>query len=140
MNHVRSGFVVNRGTSTQYDEVASAATPFPVQVISTSVTSNTVVAFIRGNKAPAAIATPEALAADNTFVTSVTLWAQRGSRVANNASVYVDAVGTNDAQQIEMSPGGTLTLTAPAGRVIDLNDIYVDSTDAGDGVFYLGWL
>lgn len=140
MNDVRTGFVVNRGTTSQYDEVVSASTPMPVRVVASSGTVGTVAAFVRGNKAPAATGTPEALAADNTFVTTVTIFAQRASRVANAASVYLDATSTNDAQQIELAPGTSITLTAPAGTVIDLNDLYVDSGTLTDGVFYIGML
>jgi len=136
-----SGFVVNRGAATQYDELVSATTPLPVQLTTPATnTAARICAFVRGHKAPADVDVPEALAADNTFVSTVTIFAQRASRVANSSNVYVDATATNNLQAMEIAPGGAVTMTAPPGKVIDLNDLYVDSVTVTDGVFYIGML
>lgn len=101
--------------------------------------------FIRGFKAPASIGTPEALAAAGTYVQKVTIFAIRASRTTNAASVWVDALATNNAQSIELLPGSAgnpmgafVSFEAPPGKVIDLGDIYVDAATLTDGVFYLG--
>lgn len=105
-----------------------------------AASASTKVTYVRGLKAPAAIATPEALAAVGTYVSTVTIWALRAGRAANVGSVFVDVVSTNDAQLVELVPGGSVTFTAPPGRVIDLADIFVDSATLTDGVFFLGML
>lgn len=97
-------------------------------------------AFVRALKAPASVAVPEALAAAGTYVSTVTIWAQRAARVANTSSVFIDSVSANDTQLIELIPGSFITLTAPPNKYIDLGEIYVDSVTLGDGVFILGLL
>lgn len=114
--------------------------PLPTVNTAPSASSSTAAAFVRGTKAPAATGTPEALAADGTYVQTVTIVALRTGRVANTSSVWIDSTATNDAQLLELIPGAFVTLTAPPGKVIDLNDIYVDSTTLTDGVFFWGML
>lgn len=103
--------------------------------------------FVRGFKAPAAIGTPEALAASGTYVQKVTIFAIRASRTTNTSSVWVDGIATNNAQSIELLPGSAgnpmgafVSFEAPPGKVIDLADIYVDAATVTDGVFYLGMI
>ncbi len=130
--------LVNGATTPLDIRPVSSTNPMPV-VASTGTPSEALAAaFVRGLKAPASAGTPEALAADGTYVTTVTLWAKRAARVANTGSVWIDSVSTNDAQFIELEPGAYITFTAPAGKFIDLNDLYVDSVTVGDGVFFLG--
>ena len=120
---------------------APVADANPMPVTSTVVAgSTTAAAFKRGYKLPAAAGTPEVLAVDGTYVTTVTIWGIKAARTANTGTVYIDSLATNDAQAGEISPSTFIQLTAPAGKVIDLNDIYVDIVDAGDGVFYWGML
>lgn len=92
---------------------------------------------LRITKIPAAIAVPERLADVPTFVQTFTVWAQRGSRVANSGNVYFDIVGTNDAQAGLMAPGSYLIFPAIPGHVYDLSQFYVDAVTLGDGVFVL---
>ena len=103
-------------------------------------TTTTAATFVRGNKAPASTSVPEALASAGTYVRTVTIFAQRASRVANAASVYIDSTSGDGTQQIELVPGTSITITALDGKVIDLGSIYVDSTTLTDGVYYFGLL
>lgn len=98
--------------------------------------ASTTATLVEGTKAPAAIATPEALAATN-LVTSVLIRAGRTARVANTGSVWIGFSSTNDSQLIELVPGATITIDAPYGKYIDLASIYVDSVTLGDGVVFL---
>ena len=126
-----------KNTSGQWIQVGESN---PLPVVATGGSTVNTAAFIRGLKAPAATGTPEALAADGTNVTTVTIWSQRASRVANTSSVYIDSTSGNDTQLIELAPGTFISITAPPGKVIDLNDIYVDSVTVTDGAFFLGLL
>jgi hypothetical protein len=112
----------------------------PVPVVPSIGDSPTEITWVRGLKAPAATATPERLAADGTYVQTVTIIAMRAARVANTSAVYIDTATGNDNQLIELIPGAYFTLTAPLGKVIDLNDILVDSVTLTDGVYFLGML
>lgn len=103
--------------------------------------------FVQGSKLPASAGTPERLAAVGTYVSSVTLIAQRLARVPNTGSVWIGSTSGNDTQLVELTPGSVgnpngsaYSFTAPPGRVIDLGDIYVDSVTTGDGVTYFGVL
>ena len=109
-----------------------------VQIVASQDTSNAV-DIVSGSKIPASNGTPEALAADGTFASSVTIFAGRAGRVANNNSVYIDWTTANDTQQIEIPVGGYQILSAPVGKYLNLGDIYVDSVVTGDGVFYRGF-
>ena len=111
--------------------------PLPVS-IATSTTTGTAATFVRGFKIPAATGTPEALAADGTYVTTVTIWGIKAARSNNTGTVYIDSTSTNDLQAVPIASASYVTLTASPGKLIDLNDIYLDSTTSGDGVFYWG--
>lgn len=126
-----------------------ATNPVPTVASAVPPSAANKATFVRGTKIPAAIATPERIAAVGTYVHSVTIIGQRAARVPNTSSVWIDAVATNDGQLIELTPGtspgpgingSSYTLTAPPGKVIDLGDIYVDSETLGDGVSYLGYI
>lgn len=111
--------------------------PLPV-TIAASTTTATPVTFVRGFKIPASTGTPEALAVDGTYVTTVTIWGIKAARSNNTGTVYLDSTSTNDAQAVPIGTGSYVTLTASPGKLIDLNDLYLDSVTSGDGVFYLG--
>lgn len=131
-------YVINVGTSSETEVKTSPTSPLPVQI--TPGTTTTAATFVRGNKAPASTSVPEALASAGTYVRTVTIFAQRASRVANAASVYIDSTSGDGTQQIELVPGTSITITALDGKVIDLGSIYVDSTTVTDGVYYFGLL
>ncbi len=132
-------------------QAITAANPLPIAGTITPPTpgTGTKATFVRGTKAPAATGTPEPIAAAGTYVSSVTIIAQRAARVANTSSVWIDATATNDAQLIELTPGAAASpgingsaysFNAPPGKVIDLGDLYVDAVTLGDGVTFLGLL
>lgn len=120
----------------------SAANPLPVTATIAPPAPGvaTKATFVRGLKAPAAIGAPEAIAAAGTYVSSVKIYGLRDARVQNVDSVYVDATAANDAQLIELTPGAFIEFVAPAGKVIDLGDLYVDAKTFTDGVFFIGQL
>jgi len=85
-------------------------------------------------KTIAAIATPEALAADGTFFRKATLIGLKAARTANVGNVYLGIGATNDTQPLQIAPSEVITITAPTGAKYDLNDWYLDVLNAGDGV------
>ena len=109
-----------------------------VQIVASQDTSNAV-DIVSGSKIPASTSTPEALASSGTYAASLTIFAGRAGRVANNNSVYIDFTSGNDTQQIEIPVGGYQIISAPVGKYLDLGSIYVDALVAGDGVFYRGF-
>jgi hypothetical protein len=116
--------------------IASDQAAIPVTSTPTSTAPTTAATFAEGTKAPAAIATPEALATTN-LVHSVIIRAGRTARVSNTGSVWIGTTSTNDSQLIELIPGAVLTISAPPGKYIDLATIYVDSVTLTDGVIYV---
>jgi len=85
-------------------------------------------------KTVAAIATPEALAANDTLFRRATLLGKKAARTNNAGIVYLGIGATNDTQALEINPGETVTIEAPVGCKYDLNDWYLDVLNAGDGV------
>lgn len=120
-------------------QVVTAANPLPVQSVTPAAAASKAT-FVRGYAAPTATGTPVHFAASGTYVSSVVITAVRTGRVANTATVWIDAISTNDAQAITLVPGASFSITAPPGKVIDLGDLYVDSGTLTDGIFYLGVL
>lgn len=110
--------------------------PLAVTSTPTSTAPTTAATYVEGTRAPASLATPEALTTTN-LVHSVIIRAGRTARVANTSSVWVGTTSTNDAQLLELIPGATLTITAPPGKYIDLSTIYVDAVTLTDGVIYV---
>jgi hypothetical protein len=90
----------------------------------------------QGNKTVAAAATPERIVASSTLVTSVEIVARKGRGVANTGDVWIGPQSANDAQLRRLTPGDAITLTAPAGKKIDLNLIFVDVATDGDGIIF----
>ena len=85
-------------------------------------------------KTVAAIATPEALAADGTFFQTATIIAKKAARTANTGIVYLGIGATNDTQALPLNPGDVYEVNAPVGQKYDLNDFYLDVATAADGV------
>ena len=85
-------------------------------------------------KTVAAIATPEAIAADGTYFRTATLIGKKAARTNNAGTVYIGIGATNDTQAYPVQPGESITLTMPAGEKGDLNDWYIDAENAGDGL------
>ena len=90
-------------------------------------------------QAVAVPSTAEALVAVNgTFAREVHLQAKRVA-ADNTGNVFVGlaALDAGVAEVFELTPGQTMSIVQPAGTMVDLNDIYVDSINATDGV--VGW-
>ena len=88
-------------------------------------------------KTIAAVATPEALAADGTFFRSAILIGKKSARTANVGIVYLGIGVTNDTQAFEISPSQVININAPPGEKYDLNDWGLDVLNAGDGVIII---
>ena len=85
-------------------------------------------------KTIAAIATPEAIAANGTFFQTAMIGGLKAARTANVGTVYLGIGATNDTQPLAITTGEWITITAPAGQKFDLNDFYIDVLNADDGV------
>jgi len=85
-------------------------------------------------KTVAATATPEALAADETYFRMATLYGIKAARTNNVGNVFVGIGATNDTQIHKITPGQAITIEIPPGEKGDLNDWYCDVLNAGDGV------
>jgi len=90
-----------------------------------------------GFKTVAATGTPEAMVGISTLVQSVMIKARKSRAAANTGLVWIGHTSTNDAQQIPLNPGDSISLDAPPGKKIDLNTIFIDVETADDGVSYL---
>lgn len=99
-------------------------------------TGSTAATGVQATKTVAATGTPERLAAASTLVDSVLLEGKLSRTTNNTGIVYLGFSGTNDSQLLAISPGGQLSLSAPTGKKLDLNLIYVDVATAADGVTY----
>lgn len=77
---------------------------------------------------------PIALAPAGTYASSVTLIGNKTARTANTGTVYVGPTATNDAQPVSVTSGQTVTIVAPPGEWIDLNEWYLDVATANDGL------
>ena len=110
----------NTGSPTAQDvEIVTPASPtVPTQFI----------------KTVAAIATPEALAADGTFFQTMTFGGLKAARTANVGIVYLGIGATNDTQPFAINPNEWLSIVAPVGQKYDANDWYLDVLNAGDGL------
>lgn len=101
--------------------------------VSVSTTAATVT---QATKTVAASGTPERLAAATTLVESVLLEGKNARGTNNTGSVFVGPSSTNDAQLLEIAPGESIELKAPAGKKIDLNLLYIDVATNADGITY----
>jgi hypothetical protein len=105
--------------------------------VSPATNESTVAAtFLQGVKTVAATATPERLVAASTLVDSVEIMARKARGTANTGDVWFGPQSANDAQLRRLTPGDSVTLSAPPGKKIDLYDIFIDVATAGDGVIY----
>lgn len=92
--------------------------------------------LVEGSVAPAAIGAPEPLAAVETLVQSVVITAVRGDRTNNANTVWRGFSAANQSQKHPMVPTEWRAITAPPGKLLDLNQIYIDVETVGDGVVW----
>jgi len=85
-------------------------------------------------KTVAASGTPERVSSTHIFFRSATFYGKNAARTNNTGIVWLGLTSTNDAQHIEIGPGGIWVITAPRGMVLDLYDFYLDVATNADGV------
>lgn len=98
--------------------------------------STTVATLTQATKTVAASGTPERLAAATTLCEIVLLEGKNARGTNNTGNVWVGTTSGNDTQLLMIAPGTTYELSAPAGKKIDLNLLYVDVATNADGVTY----
>lgn len=106
----------------------SSTNPLPVSITAPATASTTSATLTGGSKTVAATGTPEVLVGSPTLVDTVIIAPLR----TNTGSAFIGFSSTNDTQTIPLP----VALTAPNGKKIDLNLIYVDVTVNGEGVRY----
>ncbi len=89
-----------------------------------------------GSKAPAAIATPEAIATGPLWVSYIRIKAFRPTRAVNTGIVYLGITTANDTQVYGLGVGEVLELYADSGALIDASKIFVDAVTLTDGVVF----
>lgn len=107
---------------------------FPSIPVSTGASPNTPATITQIVKTVSAAATPEPIAASQTLVESVEIYARKAQGTANTGNVWIGPSSADGTNARLLEPGDSYTITAPAGKKIDLNDIYVDVATNGDGV------
>jgi hypothetical protein len=108
----------------------------PASVVIGANTSTTAATATQGVKAVGSAGTPERLVASSTLVESVEIFARKGKTTANTGNIYVGFSSSAASNTRVLEPGETWQLTAPAGKKIDLNLIYVDAATTADAVTY----
>lgn len=126
---------ISLGADGTDDGFVSASNPLPVQPAANA--STTAATLDQAVKTVADAGTPERLAASATLVESVQIQACKGFNTANAGAVFIGSTSGNDANYLRLRPWETLVISAPAGKKIDLNQIYIDVATNGDGVSYL---
>ena len=97
-------------------------------------TSTTPATFIQGGKVVVTAGTPVRLVAATLLVESVEIVAQKDVVTPNTGNIFVGFA--DDQQTRTLIPGDVWVLTAPAGKKIDLHEIWVDSAVSADAVGY----
>lgn len=102
--------------------------PLPVTLMPPgSAITPTNATLAHGTKTVTAAGTPEALGAGT--CRAIVISPLR----TNTGDVYLGASATNDSQHVEPP----IVLEAPAGKLLNLADIYVDVTVNGEGVAFI---
>jgi len=114
---------------------ASASTSANQIVLTSAPVEKTPVAVSQFIATPS---TAEALVGSETFARVLHLQAKRAA-ADNSGNVFVGLTGLDSgaAEMFELEPGAVFSFEMPAGTKIDLNDVYIDSITATDGV--VGW-
>lgn len=108
---------------------------FPVPVTS-GVSASTTQAGLSQNKTTVTTAgTPVVLAGTGvTLVESVEISARKSFIAANVGAIYVGFSSTPGQNFRVLLPGESYTLSAPAGKKINIHAVYVDAASNGDAV------
>lgn len=97
-------------------------------------TTTTVATLAQAYKTVTASGVPEAVGSG--LVESVLFTARKNRTTANTGDVFIGFSPTNDTQLRQLSPGESVSYTAPEGKKINLAGIYIDVATNGDGVLY----
>jgi len=82
--------------------------------------------------------TQVALVAAETFCRAFSIQAKKvGGNNTGNVFIGAAAVSVGDAEVFDLTPGSSISPDIPAGVKIDLNEIFIDVDNTGDGV--VGW-
>jgi hypothetical protein len=117
---------------------ADVSTSNPLPVTNVTPTGAATATYIQGFKTVTATNTPELVAASSTKVASVVFQGYKAQGTLNTGNVYIGSVVTDATDPVAILPGGSFTITAPPGKFIDLNTLYIDVATAADGVGYFG--
>lgn len=107
-----------------------------IPVIESANTSTTVATTAQGTKAVTSAGTPERMVASTTKVESVVIQALKGVATANTGNIYVGFSASGGSNLMVLTPGQSVTFQAPAGKKVDLTNIYIDSATSADAVQY----
>lgn len=99
-------------------------------------TSTTAYTGAQAVKTVAATGTPERMAAATTLCDSVLIEGKNARGTNNTGNIFIGYAATNDSQLLLITPGQSITITAPAGKKVDLNLLYIDVATNADGVIY----
>lgn len=111
-----------------------AVTAAVVALPSAANASTTAATMAQGTKAVAAAGTPERLVGSTTKVESVEIFARKNPTTANTGNIYVGFSASGGSNLRVLEPGEGFGLSAPLGKKIDLNLIYIDSATSSDAV------
>lgn len=92
--------------------------------------------FSQGTKAVATAGTPVRLVASVTLVESVEIHARKNTTTANTGAIYLGFSSTGGSNYRVLLAGETFSITAPAGKKLDLHLIYLDAATSADAVTY----
>lgn len=93
----------------------------------------------QGTQAIAAAGTAERLVDTSTLVDSVEIHARKNRTTANTGAVYIGFTNASGGQLRVLLAGEKVEYRAPAGKKIDLMDIWVDAATNDDGVVYVAF-
>lgn len=118
----------------KYVEV-SDSNPLPVAASLPAVASAVLLSPTGGSKDVAAAGTAEPLVAASTKRSILYVRAKAG----NTGNIYLGDSNVDNATstQIVLAAGQSVTLTAPAGYCLDVNQFYIDAAVNGEGVEFL---
>jgi hypothetical protein len=98
--------------------------------------SSTAATLTQGTKAVTAAGTPERLIGSTTKVESVEIFARKAPGTANTGAIYIGISASGGANYRVLAPDESFSISAPAGKKIDLNTIYIDAANSADAVAY----
>lgn len=90
----------------------------------------------QGSKAVTSAGTPVTLVAVQTLVDCVEIHARKSKTTANTGNIYIGWSSSAASNVRVLAPGDSVSFSAPAGKKIDLQTIYIDAATSADAVTY----